>query len=431
MMVRRTALAAVVCVCAAASSYAQWTPPVGIPDPGFGINVATPAPTRGAATFPATVAAGEAVQLQNVIGGGVVTCTGTATSPAFILGGSATLTGDFRILGSYCVLDGWHLTGSHIVELAGDHLTFRNSTSVGIKTEGPSVAVLATGSHIVIYHNTVTDHGDVNATDDQDAHCISAGRGSSAVWIVDNETARCSGDGINANPYPYDTGGYTAINGVFIGRNRSHDNKQTGVWAKQSQDIVVSQNEVWGHHAGNSSYGQGIGYQYGTQYWWAVYNNLHDNDLGIGISGDLGTEPGPRSAFAIGNVITNAPGDPGCVTGDVWGCTSFLISGGASYYVLNTTFQNVVDGIHATRDAGLWVSGSVGSANVVTDGPVLPATTITPQQLFDAYKARYGADISTGSAPPTTGTSSVPPPPPPPPQLTWWQKLLLLLGLLK
>jgi hypothetical protein len=329
--------------------------------PSFGIYEQPGAVTlvANSGQMPSTVAAGAVVEVRGNHADEIITCNGTAVSPAFIVGGAGVnITGEWRIQGGYCILDQLRFTGSHEVYLAGHHQAVRNSESIGILSEGPSSAVSAGSgaSDVVFYNNRVHDHGNVAASNDQDANCISIAAGTTRAWIVDNETYRCSGDGINVNPYPYDTANRASIKFVYIGRNKSHDNKQTGIWAKMSQDIVVSQNEVWNHRPGNSSYGQCVGFQYGTERAWYLFNLIHDCNVGIGIAGDLGGADGQQT-YMIGNVIYNISGSSG--GSGVWADAAIQITGGTNHTVVNNTLSNVSSGVHVTRAATVLLSGNI------------------------------------------------------------------------
>lgn len=410
---RRWLVTLVVCL-SVAPLRAQWTPPVGIPAPSFGIVQVTPTSGKTVSAWPGTLPAGSVLILSGTsANGGTINCAGTAANPCFLVGaqpGGNVNTGDFHILGSYTIVDGLTFTGLHSVEVGGDHNVLRNSVSLGTPNDPTGAAVYMTGTFPLVWKNRVTDHANIGTATapkfspvDTDAHGISAVRAAQSVWILENETARNAGDGINVNSYPYDSAGFTAINKVYIGRNNSHDNKQTAVWTKQSQDVIVSQNEL--HHSvadpAGFSYGQCVGYQYGTQRAWYIYNNIHDCDVGIGISGDFGGEPGPRSVIIAHNAFSNISGlvPPGN-GGGVWGAASIFISGGASYFVIDNLVPSTLDAIHATRDAGLFAANTTGNTTVVTDGPVIPpSATLTPAAVYGSFLSTYGLDITGGAVP--------------------------------
>ncbi|MEO8681992.1 MAG: right-handed parallel beta-helix repeat-containing protein [Vicinamibacterales bacterium] len=390
----------------AAPAVAQWQLPIGIPATPMDLFRVRPANTALVSTVPSTIAAGQVVTLSGQVPGRTVTCAGTVTNPAWILGTPGSrLIGPLSITGTGCLIDG--VTG-YVISLSGDGHLLRHSEFSGVPTDRQMTGISVNGTNIVVFRNKVHDFGNLNATDDQDAHGMGCSRGCRNVWFVENDSARNSGDGVNVNPYPYDAAGLTAISHIFIGRNTLHDNKQTGQWAKQSTDIIVSENEIYGHHASNSSYGQGAGYQYSTNRIWFLKNNLHDNDVGIGVSG--GFEGAPVSgAVLLANTITRAKGTS-CGDGPVWSCAGIRLTGDAYTYLLNNTLTDVIDGVHAVNGRGLYVAGTVGNTHVATENtPSIPGVDLAAR-----YKEAYGLDISS-----LTGTAPViPPPPQPPPVIT-------------
>ncbi len=382
---------------------------IGIPAVPWDIERANPPVTTPVSLLPQSVKAGQVVTLAGtVVGRYPIVCEGTPDNPAWILGLPALrLTGEISITGSYGIIDGLTVAGAHGLHLSGDHLVIRHSDISGTVTDRQTAGLGLSGSNIVAYQNKVHHHGDVGATFDQDAHGISVSRASRGIWILENECWANSGDGINCNPYPYDASGLTAISYVFIGGNRCHDNKQTGIWCKQSTDIIVSSNEVYGHHASDSSRGDGMGYQYSTNKIWYLNNDIHDNDVGIGVSEafDNGNGP-PNGCSIIGNRIARANGTS-CGQGDIWSCAAIYLTGDAYTYVVNNTITDSIDGIHAQRGKGLHVSGTVGNTHVISTNPVIPLADLAAR-FFEAY----GRDISSLLA----GVTPDPPPPPPLPK---------------
>lgn len=391
---------AVVALLAGASHVAAqtWTPPVGIPAPPFGVSQVTPAAGVPLTAWPATMQPGSIAQLSGTITGGTLTCNGTATTPCWILGGTATLTGDFTVLGSYTILDGLHFSGVHSLGLGGSHNVVRNSSSVGTNGDPTGAAFYDFGSYNVVWRNRVTDHGDVHGTADQDSHGISVVRSADHAFVLENETARNAGDGINVNSYPYDQAGFSAIRFVYIGRNVSHDNKQTAFWAKQSQDVVFSQNEGYGEGVDPQgfSYGQCAGFQYSTERVWFIANNFHDCAVGIGVSSD-DVSPAPAThAFFLANRLSNVGvSDPTfCGTGGPWTCSAIRLTNAGTDYVLDNVFANLLnDALHAT--AGSLVSNVTGA--VVSEDVAL--TGMTRAQVNASFLATYGLDISSGTVP--------------------------------
>jgi hypothetical protein len=92
------------------------------------------------------------------------------------------------------------------------------------------------------------------------------------LWVVDNQIYRNSGDGIQINAQ--DTM-VASTHHIYVGRNVSHHNKQSGFWVKSAADVIFSQNESYGHRPSNSSLGQGMAAA-GPDWVWFLYNHIHD-----------------------------------------------------------------------------------------------------------------------------------------------------------
>lgn len=400
-------LLGIVCVLALQTSlYAQYVPPVGIPMPP--VDVLRPRPSGGTSvsTLPATVVAGQVFVLSGSMAGRKVVCAGTATNPGWLIGGSnLKIGGAVDLEGQYCIADS--LKG-YIFDLGGHHNMLRDSEFSGVLTDRQMTGVGCSGTDIVIFRNKVHNFGNINAADDQDAHGIGCSRGADHVWILENESWANSGDGQNLNPYPYDAAGQTAIHHIYVGRNKNHDNKQTGFWAKQSVDIVVSENESYGHHASNSSRGDGYGFQYDTNRIWYLKNLSHDNDTCFGVSEGMNSPINHGNAMYIGNTCLRAQGK-GCspnLTDPLWSCAGFYLLGFGNSYVVNNTVNDSVDGLHAYRGTGLYVENLTGnSARVTSSNPALARV-----DLVTAFRTAYGLDISS-----LAGSTPAPPVPPPPP----------------
>lgn len=412
MQLRRWLVALAICL-SATPTYAQWTPPVGIPAPPFGITQITPTTGVPLTAWPTTMQPGSIALLTGTITGGTVTCKGTASTPCWILGGTATLTGDFFVNGSYTIVDGLHFSGYHTLGLGGDHNVVRASTSVGTVNDPADEAVFyITGSYDVVSRNAVHDHGNMVSTADTDTHCISVVRPADHAWVLDNEVYHCAGDGINVNSYPYDQAGFAAISYVYVGRNFSHDNKQTSFWAKQSQHVVFSQNEASGEGVDPQgfSYGQCMGFQYSTNDVWFLDNNIHDCAVGIGVSSD-DIDPAPAaSAYFLANGLARlGVVDPTvCGNGGPWPCAAIRLTNGGSDYVLDNVLSGLLnDALHAT--AGKLLT-NVAGAVVSEDAPI---TSLTAAQVY----ASYGSDITGGKVPAngTVGLNSAKPTPSPVP----------------
>jgi hypothetical protein len=317
-----------------------WTPPLGIPAPDFGITQqAPPAPspwmavvpgfyyvdeTAASATdagnsygtpakprrsIPSSLPAGAVVEVHGTYtkahkSPNGITASGTAAQPVYIRGSSPstrpTMTHSWQLKRcSYLVLENLKFAfedagrGLLVFRDATTHSVLRASEVSG-NLSGGGVAVSG-ADNVVIYNNIIHDNGDVRDTGDQDVHGIAVGGGTNKLWILDNDISRSSGDGVQIN------GTLANVHHIFIGRNVSHDNKQTGLWTKTASDVIFSENIVHGHRPSSSHFGAGMGAQYDPERVWFLFNEAYDNTVGIATTSALKSD---RSGFYfIGNLV--------------------------------------------------------------------------------------------------------------------------------
>lgn len=385
----------------AAPTFAQWTPPVGIPAPSFGLNEIQPAITKTVSALPATLVAGDVVQLTGTSTGGTVTASCTQAKPCWLIGTGASLHGYTVLAGQYLIAVNLHVSGAyHSLELAGSHLACRGCVSTGDPSEGNTAGLVISGTNDIFWHWLSENHGTLTPGTDTDAHGASVVRGAKQAYFVDGESRFNAGDGLNCNSYPYDASGFTAIDGVYFARNYLHDNKQTGQWCKQSRNVVVSQNEIANSKSVDAfSYGQCAGYQYSTDLIWFLYNNIHDCAVGIGVSSD-DVDPAPAThAFFLANRLANitVPDPNVCGTGGPWPCAVIRLTNAGTDYVLdNVVVTSTEDALHAT--AGKLDTNIAGV--IVSEDTAVPGT---PAAAYAAFKTQYGLDI-TGGVVPANGT---------------------------
>src|SRR3989344_233998 len=149
---------------------------------------------------------------------------------------------------------------------------------------------------LVIYNMSIHNIGPAKTNLDADTLCVLAGL-SYNFWLVDSEMSYCAGDGFQTTTSNL---GLTRTHHLYIGRNKFHHNRQTGIYAKYGKDIVISQNEVYGHKRSTSATGEGIGpggAGYQAERVWVLFNKIYDNDQGIRMN-TLG-----NATYMIGNVI--------------------------------------------------------------------------------------------------------------------------------
>ncbi len=400
-----------------ASGEATWNPVIGIPDPPFGISeVAPPLPNPWTsnvsgfyyvqagggnsgngypgsprATIPTTLSAGSVVILAGTYDknheNDPIAMYGTASQPVFIRGTSdavrPTITMKWVVGGSYFILEylnaRWaNSSGNGKLEFLGDHGVVRHSDFRGDTGNGIG-GVYPAGTYHVIWNNYLHDFGDVTAATDQDNHGISIGANTNNIWIISNEIARMSGDGVQINAG--DLSSQASTHHIYVGRNNSHHNKQTGAWSKQAVDVIFSGNQFHGHRAGNSSAGDGTGGQYGPSYLWIIFNDIYDNEGGVKIASGSGLGNG-TDVFIIGNKIHNIH-KQSAYNEDSWEVAAAAIWYSVNTYVIGNTMWDIDAGINSPA------SGKVDIVNNIIDSPRASAgNTIW---LYEAAQASASA----------------------------------------
>lgn len=179
-----------------------------------------------------------------------------------------------------------------------------NDAGVGfLPAEGKSM------HDIVIYKNIFHDLGDWQTDADEDFQAVlpslwgrNKNSGSEAYnfWILENICYHLSGDCVQVNA-GWGEGAGDLLHHIYVGKNISYENRQTGYWSKQGRDIIFSQNVTYANRAHGDSGGAGIGSQYGPDNLWIIYNEVYDSEFGIQQAGTDGD--GTHNVYIIGNVI--------------------------------------------------------------------------------------------------------------------------------
>lgn len=341
---------------APALAAADWSPPLGIPAPPFGIaeshlmyaeqpgyrdaghgpytvyvdNTAEGCDDAGPATqeqprcsIPADIRApGTVVEVHGgpyEFGGGDITidANGTAERPVFLRGvddgsglpviydaDTVTLQGRWFIVENFVFHRSQVRNGGRVPAPYGrSHITVRN---VEIKEHPRKNGAVLLGSHIVFWRN----HVHHNQADDR--HGATVGPGTEHVWILDNHIHHNGGDavqlchGCRREPPRF----------VYIGRNLMHSDRENGVDLKYGENIVVSQNVLHGYSgaragvrwcfddgSGCRTYSSGsdgsavvIGSDGAPANSWIVFNRIYGSNHGIRVEE-------ARNAWIVGNTI--------------------------------------------------------------------------------------------------------------------------------
>ena len=300
-----------------------WRPPVGIPAPAFGITqtAGTPTyyvnnthaaatdssnptgtPTRPRATIPTSFPAGAVVEVRGgpySIGYINWYSGGTSSAPVFIKGvGMPILRGgaDSRIAmaGSNLIVEGLTFERIQIVmapDISRFALRFCEVRDHSPGRHGSAVAL--DGSDVVAYGNEVHHNGDPNSPTEVDLVGIFAMPSVERAWILDNHIHHNGGDSVlvgaatSAEPW---------ARFVYVGRNHMHEDRENGIDVKQSRDVILSQNIIYGYVPRDSSSGEGIVVHNGPDRVWIVNNLVASSALGI-----VGTFA--RGYYVIGNAV--------------------------------------------------------------------------------------------------------------------------------
>lgn len=406
------------CMLFLAGKALAYDPPLGIPAPDFGIDETAPAqpgawpgaeaagfyyvdnthpaatdsgnsygyPDKPRATIPEiTYAAGSYVEVH----GGPYADTNiqlrfdcTQAQPCWLRGTPASkpvITGQFRIFDAHYVIfenldfNGGGGAAMGIGGMSGDHIAIRhsnvrnrafagNTSGIGIQ---PNLG--GTMNDIVVYKNLFHALGDWQTSADEDFHGVAPnlwGRDAttslSKVWILDNEFHHISGNGVQVIAGNW-TDSHKYLHHVYVGRNVGHTNRQTAFWSKQASDVIFSQNTAYGGRRHGTQPGDGIGFQYGPDNIWIIFNTIYDSNFGIRQS-STNTTPGHK-AYIIGNLIYDihpeagydyVPTDPARP-----GVALALWQGGMDRYVVDNTIHDVRGGVSSVQRGGLFMSGNI------------------------------------------------------------------------
>ena len=279
-------------------------------------------PSKPRKTIPPTVPEGSVIEVHNGMntngfGEYIMWGAGTAEKPIFYRGinsprlGSGKTDIGYYANAKYIIVEGFSIFSVIIpgrqegTVFTTSNIAVRNCEITGDAGDG-GVRIYSNTSNtvknIVVYNNTIHENGDWLANYDQDVHGVGIFPWTSYVWVIDNTIYHNSGDGVQVVNNGVFGAPYMQHH-IYIGRNVSHHNKQTGMWTKTASDIVFSQNTIYGHRPSDSSGGQGMGYQYDPKRVWYLFNTVYDNTLGIG-NGSV-NNGGREDVYMIGNVIYN------------------------------------------------------------------------------------------------------------------------------
>ena len=316
-------------------------------------------------------------------------------------------------------------------EIDSHHIVLRNSEISGnIEGEGGGVAIgtfsepRSTFSDIVIYNNEIRDRGIWDpevAEDDRDYHGITIGWKSlvSNVWVVDNEVYHNEGDAVQIEAGPNLP--RLNVHHVYVGRNILHHNKQMGVAIKNADDVVVSENDVFGHRASSSSTGAGLGFSNdGPDKAWFLFNRIYDCDLGFKLNGGRGVNgPATGPHVMLGNVIHDIHGNDSDI--DSWTYPGQAVTnwgGGVPRYFIGNTIYDVehgysiwgtdwIDSQTIANNIFLTTGSQTRVINVMSGSTAENAVYVRNNMFYDPFRVSWGSTFYTAFAEYEAASSNV------------------------
>ena len=310
-----------------------------------------PANPRG--TFPSTgsVSAGDVIVVSDAggnFGAMTVIYNGSTSEPVFIVaasGDSPTFTSASTVGGSHVLLDGlrfsgngdpiWGVSGGEggTTYIACRNCYFRDTnTTIG--------RCVGWASHHTLFYNCEITANEPTWPDTYEDHHGMKGVGDDQ-WVIDCTFHDLQGDGIQVGDQNNQPGD---INRIFIGGCTAYNCYQTGFWAKDSTDCIISSCTAHDNHSsGGGSTPAGIGGQYDVIHLWIINNLVYNCGGGIKIQS---TSSGNGSTpYIVGNVCRDGTGagfDPTNTHSNA-GINNRMSLGG--YIVLNTV-HNYPGGIY-------------------------------------------------------------------------------------
>ena len=426
--------------------FAAYTLPIGVPEPSFGLRE-TVESVYGSAdyfthyidntdpqstdsnntygtlatprkTIPSTLVAGDVVR----INAGTyappsdrfyVYASGTAAEPIFITGKGAAsmpvLTKKIHIPNSqYLIIEnlkvesgaggigvrplGVNIINHHIgirnCEIAGKKI-FKSYVSYSAHSPFPSSPV----QNIVYYNNTIYDNGIYDSIPEDDTSSFSIQHNAQHIWILNNTAYNSGGDGvILAHAANFST------HHIYIGGNTFYNHRENGIDLKQANDVIISQNTVYGFKSTNTSVGEGIVVHYDPERIWIIGNTVYNTEFGI-------ISTGATDLHIIGNTIYNTKHVGGSYNGNSAYTSGAAIHSrnGDNVHISNNTMYNYDTGIQIATTSTTNIYNNVFSNRNEADGfeilfPINTRTSVVSNNLFYPFINQTRIGWSTSSA---------------------------------
>ena len=327
---------------------------------------------------------------------------GSFTYPIFVRGVGTPIWDDMNLQvgGVYLVIEGFHMDNSffnfHSDYATRDHIVIRGHEIHGYTgSSGTMVNTGATSTDIVVYANHIYKNGNVPTGEDKDVHGVIVGSYTDGAWVLDNYIHQNDGDSVQMNA----CGGLCCTNNewprnIYIGRNVMHGDRENAVDLKDTNDVIVSQNEMFGYTIEDRVFGSveearpvhssdGTAFilaNEGGRKTWSLFNRLYDSAAGCRIS-DQCVIP---TSYIIGNEIYN--------------CTNGIITWRvATVYILNNTMYGNAKGFFSqiahgdpgpTYDSTYYIVN-----NIIVD--IIDHPTVSEDEVHIRIRESLAADRST------------------------------------
>jgi hypothetical protein len=328
--------------------FSAWTPIVGIPEPPFGINEVAPSlptewtsdtagfyfvqtggtnsgngyPGSPRGSMPSSPPPGSVICLNGTISQApTIGYNGTAESPIFIRSynndARAIITAKWIFYNAAYVIfediNAEWIGNGKIEVYTTHHLSIRNNNlegdsiaTGGIILQGAYLTGFNQQHHIIINNNVISEAGNWQVDEDQDAHGVTSDAlYIEEVWITNNTFFHMSGDAVQIGKIAYNP--VNSTRRYYVGANVAYETKQVAFWTKGAGDVIFSSN---------------------------IAHDLRD-DNPSGASAGLGLQVGPEYVWFINNIVYS------CIGGIVTGARSGGV--GENTYVLGNLFYNIHD----------------------------------------------------------------------------------------
>lgn len=258
-----------------------------------------------------------------------------------------------------------------IPNLCGDSNCWNVSIwGAGAGTDG---ATGNTTSNIVFYDNYI--HNNASAIwpppYETGRHGIMVEGGAEYVWVLNNRIDHSGDDGVQIWWKATGANGPPAHH-VYIGNNIVHDMGENAFDVKQSYDVAISQNKVWGFSqtaqlgAGSDGSAIVLNNDDPSDRLWVLYNEIYESNIGI-------RSQAHGAVSIVGNIIYDIRRAAGAViptssTGSTSGC-AITTSSSPNLNIVNNTIDQI--------DAGIYVIATTGATYNVSNNIISNLNEIT------------------------------------------------------